>query len=303
MWLGMLSRRGRAGLAGARRPVERARRPAAGVPDRRRPARAAGVPYAAVPVRLGSRGRGSRSRSRRRSPSRRRCAAAERRLPPAGLGRRAVGLRPAPLAAALGCVAVVAVLGWRHAHPGCRAGPASWPCPFLDVGQGDATLIQDGDGTAVLFDGGPPEAARPARAARRGRAAPRRSSWPRTSRATIEGGAARRAGAAPRPGCCSTNGDGTARPRTSRRLLRGGRRPRDPPRTRPRRARCCRSGGCVVRVLAPAPRPRRRAAGRATRTRAASPRSSAPATSTCWLSADAESDVIRAAATCRAWRR
>jgi len=29
---------------------------------------------------------------------------------------------------------------------------------FLDVGQGDATLIQDGHGAAVLFDGGPPEA-------------------------------------------------------------------------------------------------------------------------------------------------
>jgi competence protein ComEC len=29
---------------------------------------------------------------------------------------------------------------------------------FLDVGQGDATLIQDPKGAAVLFDGGPPEA-------------------------------------------------------------------------------------------------------------------------------------------------
>jgi competence protein ComEC len=29
---------------------------------------------------------------------------------------------------------------------------------FLDVGQGDSTLIQDGAGAAVLFDGGPPEA-------------------------------------------------------------------------------------------------------------------------------------------------
>jgi competence protein ComEC len=28
---------------------------------------------------------------------------------------------------------------------------------FLDVGQGDATLVQHPDGTAVLFDGGPPE--------------------------------------------------------------------------------------------------------------------------------------------------
>ena len=29
---------------------------------------------------------------------------------------------------------------------------------FLDVGQGDATLVQHPDGTAILFDGGPPEA-------------------------------------------------------------------------------------------------------------------------------------------------
>jgi competence protein ComEC len=29
---------------------------------------------------------------------------------------------------------------------------------FLDIGQGDATLIQDGAGASVLFDGGPPEA-------------------------------------------------------------------------------------------------------------------------------------------------
>jgi competence protein ComEC len=36
--------------------------------------------------------------------------------------------------------------------------PGELTVRFLDVGQGDATLIQHPDGTAVLFDGGPPEA-------------------------------------------------------------------------------------------------------------------------------------------------
>jgi competence protein ComEC len=36
--------------------------------------------------------------------------------------------------------------------------PSALTVRFLDVGQGDATLIQHPDGTAVLFDGGPPEA-------------------------------------------------------------------------------------------------------------------------------------------------
>ena len=35
--------------------------------------------------------------------------------------------------------------------------PEELTVSFLDVGQGDATLIQHPDGTAVLFDGGPPE--------------------------------------------------------------------------------------------------------------------------------------------------
>lgn len=35
--------------------------------------------------------------------------------------------------------------------------PSELTVSFLDVGQGDATLIQHPDGTAVLFDGGPPE--------------------------------------------------------------------------------------------------------------------------------------------------
>jgi competence protein ComEC len=41
---------------------------------------------------------------------------------------------------------------------GAPAPPGSFTVRFLDVGQGDATLIQHPDGTAVLFDGGPPEA-------------------------------------------------------------------------------------------------------------------------------------------------
>jgi competence protein ComEC len=36
--------------------------------------------------------------------------------------------------------------------------PARLTVRFLDVGQGDATLVQHPDGSAVLFDGGPPEA-------------------------------------------------------------------------------------------------------------------------------------------------
>jgi len=37
------------------------------------------------------------------------------------------------------------------------AAPGQLTVTFLDVGQGDATLVQHPDGTAVLFDGGPPE--------------------------------------------------------------------------------------------------------------------------------------------------
>ena len=36
-----------------------------------------------------------------------------------------------------------AVVAWRHAHPGFRAGPGEVVVSFLDVGQGDATLVQD----------------------------------------------------------------------------------------------------------------------------------------------------------------
>ena len=41
---------------------------------------------------------------------------------------------------------------------GPPAPPDTLTVRFLDVGQGDATLVQHPDGSAVLFDGGPPEA-------------------------------------------------------------------------------------------------------------------------------------------------
>ena len=52
---------------------------------------------------------------------------------------------------ALACLAGLALL--RAPGP-----PGELTVRFLDVGQGDATLVQHPDGTAVLFDGGPPEA-------------------------------------------------------------------------------------------------------------------------------------------------
>jgi competence protein ComEC len=56
-------------------------------------------------------------------------------------------------------VAAVAVLAAAAAALLAPPGPpGQLTVRFLDVGQGDATLIQHPDGTAILFDGGPPEA-------------------------------------------------------------------------------------------------------------------------------------------------
>jgi competence protein ComEC len=60
-------------------------------------------------------------------------------------------------AGVLALAAALALLAgaWAFAPPGP---PKLLTVRFLDVGQGDATLIQDPRGTALLFDGGPPEA-------------------------------------------------------------------------------------------------------------------------------------------------
>jgi competence protein ComEC len=83
--------------------------------------------------------------SRRVEPRTSSAAAAWRRLP----SRR----RTAIVAAVAGLAAV----GWRFATSPA-APPSRLTVSFLDIGQGDATLIQDGAGASVLFDGGPPEA-------------------------------------------------------------------------------------------------------------------------------------------------
>ena len=71
-------------------------------------------------------------------------------------GRVAPHPRRAPtawLAAAAGAVLAIAIAA-ALAPP---RPPAELTVSFLDVGQGDATLIQHPDGSAVLFDTGPPE--------------------------------------------------------------------------------------------------------------------------------------------------
>jgi competence protein ComEC len=67
--------------------------------------------------------------------------------------RRSRAQRLAVAVAALAAVSLPAVRLMSGPAP-----PGELTVQFLDVGQGDATLIQHPDGTAVLFDAGPPEA-------------------------------------------------------------------------------------------------------------------------------------------------
>ena len=195
-----------AGLARAGRAAERARRPAARLPDVGGAHARPQAPGAAVPVRHRLGGRAGarprcRSRSRRR-PGRRRGGCRRR-----GSGGPAWRRGAVPVLAVCACAALAAVarLGGTPSRR-FRAGPGELVVSFLDVGQGDATLIQDGGGASVLFDGGPPEAVVQNACARRA-CGGWTSSWPRTSRATTRAGA-RRAARGSRRGCCSTNGDG-----------------------------------------------------------------------------------------------
>ncbi len=69
---------------------------------------------------------------------------------------RAAPRRGAALAGACALVAVAAAVLLLRGH--APAPPSRFTVTFLDVGQGDATLIQAPGGLAALVDGGPPEA-------------------------------------------------------------------------------------------------------------------------------------------------
>jgi competence protein ComEC len=84
---------------------------------------------------------------------------AARKLAPRGPELAAAWRRRPRAERAAAATAALAAIGLLLATwVGPAAPPDALTVRFLDVGQGDATLIQHPDGSAVLFDGGPPEA-------------------------------------------------------------------------------------------------------------------------------------------------
>ncbi|HEX5714495.1 MAG TPA: ComEC/Rec2 family competence protein, partial [Solirubrobacterales bacterium] len=74
---------------------------------------------------------------------------------PARRSGRAVGGRVVPLALALLAAAVLAATALAGGGSGSAGPPAGLRVSVLDVGQGDAILLQPADAPAVLVDGGP----------------------------------------------------------------------------------------------------------------------------------------------------
>jgi competence protein ComEC len=205
--------------------------------------------YAALGIALAAFGRMGRRPSRgvggpdRASRSRAATARDEARLLWRALSR---GTR----AAALAATAVALLLGAR-AVLGQPPAPDRLTVTFLDVGQGDATLVQHPDGSAVLFDGGPAEA-RVARLVRR--AGVRRLSAVVATHASADhhgglGEVLERF----RVGVLLDGGDGTLDPGFRAVLAVAGR--RGVQRVRASAGQVLRLGGLTVRILAPAPRP------------------------------------------------
>ncbi len=167
------------------------------------------------------------------------------------------------------------------------APPGALTIRFLDVGQGDATLIQDGAGAAALFDGGPPEA----RVYRHLRAAGvRRLDLVVATHQSRDhqGGLAEVLERIP-TSLLLENSDGT-RDRDFRRLLAGAD-ARGIRRIRAHAGQHLRVGRLEIELLSPAPLP-----PGAPRPEDPNPRGVAAIVSSgdfdLWLSADAESDAI-----------
>lgn len=76
------------------------------------------------------------------------------RVPPSRLGRARLSL----IGAAVAAIVVVAVLA-RARTPGAPEGAIGLRATVLDVGQGDAILLQPADGGPILIDTGPPGSA------------------------------------------------------------------------------------------------------------------------------------------------
>jgi competence protein ComEC len=122
---------------------------------------------------------------------------------------------------------------------------------FLDVGQGDATLVQHPDGTAILFDGGPPEAGI---APLLRRAGVRRLALVVATHASRDHHGGLPAVLADRPVDLMLDGGDGSRDPAFRALLRSARQRGVP--TRPATAPLVlRVGSLRVRILSPPPRP------------------------------------------------
>jgi competence protein ComEC len=109
-----------------------------------------GVAYAVVIAVLLAVRRLVRAPRKRRPSSRRSRAGFPERA--AAWRRASRGFRVAVVVLVLATLALATATGLGSPSP-----PGDLTVRFLDIGQGDATLIQHPDGTAVLFDGGPPE--------------------------------------------------------------------------------------------------------------------------------------------------
>ncbi|HYP48415.1 MAG TPA: ComEC/Rec2 family competence protein, partial [Thermoleophilaceae bacterium] len=165
-------------------------------------------------------------------------AARWRRLPKSGRA-----------AAAAGCLAALALLAVRLA--GAPSPPREFTVRFLDVGQGDATLVQHPDGAAVLFDGGPPEGGVAALLRRAG--VRRLSAMVATHASRDHHGGLREVLERYPVGLLLDRGDGTQDP-AFRALLRAADR-RGVRRVAARAPLSLEAGGLSIRVLSPAPRP------------------------------------------------